>query len=172
MRGNVEKALSGSCSRGNGRSWSRLTQLGTSCSAGHAAHQGGLGVQRRQRMPYNPLLHGRGDKGMDEVKKTVEDVLKVNEWLNGSVDFYEGDLTALDKEDWFRDWTEVEDVEELRQKIRNYTGTFKHGKLLFFADHHYGVFVYRIGNGRDYAEHLNPDVSLEKLEEVIRRLDG
>jgi hypothetical protein len=131
-----------------------------------------LGVQRRQRMPDNSLLHGRGDKGMDEVKKTVEDVLKFNEWLNGSVDFHEGDLTALDKEDWFRDWTEVEDVEELRQKIRSYTGTFKHGKLLFFADHHYGVFVYRIGNGRDYAEHLNPDVSLEKLEEVIRRLDG
>jgi hypothetical protein len=123
-------------------------------------------------MPDNPLLHGRGDKGMDEVKKTVEDVLKFNEWLNGSVDFHEGDLTALDKEDWFRDWTEVEDVEELRQKIRSYTGTFKHGKLLFFADHHYGVFVYRMGNGRDYAEHLNPDVSLEKLEEVIRRLDG
>jgi hypothetical protein len=46
MRGNVEKALSGPCSRGNGRSWSRLTQLGTSCSAGHAAHQeGGLGFE-------------------------------------------------------------------------------------------------------------------------------
>jgi hypothetical protein len=109
---------------------------------------------------------------MDEVKKTIEEVLKFNEWLNGSVDFYEGDLTALDKEDEFRDWTEVTTVEELRQKIRNYTGTFKHGKLLFFADYHYGVFVYKIPDGQNYVEHLNPDISLEKLEEVIRRLDG
>ena len=109
---------------------------------------------------------------MDEVKKTVEDVLKFNEWVNGSVDFYEGDLTALDKEDEFRDWTEVTTVEELRQKIRNYTGTFKYKNLLFFSDHQYGVFVYKIPDGQIYIEHLNPDVSLEKLEEVIRRLDG
>ena len=109
---------------------------------------------------------------MDEVRKTIEEVLKTNEWLNGDVDFFEGDLSALGKDDEFRDWTEVATVEELRQKIRNYTGTFKHGKLLFFADHHYGVFVYRIGNGRDYIEHLDPGMNSEKLREVIRRLDG
>jgi hypothetical protein len=110
--------------------------------------------------------------GMDEVRKTIEEVLKTNEWLNGDIDFFEGDLSALGKDDEFRDWTEVEGVEELRQKIRNYTGTFKHGKLLFFADHHYGVFVYKIPDGQNYIEHLNPDVSLEKLMEVIRKLDG
>jgi hypothetical protein len=112
-------------------------------------------------------MHRRGDKGMDEVKKTIEEVLKFNEWLNGSVD-----LTALDKEDEFRNWVEVENIEELRQKIRNYTGTFKYKNLLFFSDYHYGVFVYKIPDGQNYVEHLNPDISLEKLEEVIRRLDG
>jgi hypothetical protein len=48
----------------------------------------------------------------------------------------------------------VEDVEELRQKIRNYTG------VLFFSDYHYGVFVYKIPDGQNYLEHLNPDISL------------
>jgi hypothetical protein len=109
---------------------------------------------------------------MDEVRETIEEVLKTNEWLNGDVDFFAGDLSALGKEDEFRDWTEVATVEELRQKIRNYTGTFKHGKLLFFVDHHYGVFVYKIPDGQNYIEHLNPDVSLEKLMEVLSKLDG
>jgi hypothetical protein len=110
--------------------------------------------------------------GMDEVRKTIEEVLKTNEWLNGDVDFFEGDLSALGKDDEFRDWTEVEDVEELRQKIRNYTGTFKYKNLLFFSDYHYGVFVYKIPDGQNYIEHLNPDVPLGKLMEVLSKLDG
>jgi hypothetical protein len=32
---------------------------------------------------------------MDEVKKTIEDVLKTNEWVNGDVDFFAGDLRLL-----------------------------------------------------------------------------
>jgi hypothetical protein len=57
MRGNVEKALSGPCSRGNGRSWSRLTHHGMSCSTGHAAHQEGLGVEKMLwTLENDPLL--------------------------------------------------------------------------------------------------------------------
>jgi hypothetical protein len=32
--------------------------------------------------------------GMDEVRKTIEEVLKTNEWLNGDIVFA-GDLSAL-----------------------------------------------------------------------------
>jgi hypothetical protein len=121
-----------------------------------------------------PIKEGWGSKEGQgcPIKKTIEEVLKTNEWLNGDFDFFEGDLSALGKDDEFRDWTEVEDVEELRQKIRNYTGTFKYKNVLFFSDYHYGVFVYKIPDGQNYLEHLNPDISLEKLIEVILRLDG
>ena len=109
---------------------------------------------------------------MSEVRRTIEQVLNTNGWLNGLYDFKDGDLVALCKADDYREWREVKTLEELHWLIRNYTGTFVFKNLLFFADYHYGVFVYRIGEGESYVEHLNNDISLGSLDEVVRRLDG
>jgi len=108
-----------------------------------------------------------------EIRKTIDEALRTNLWLNGTYDFEEGDLVALDKADeYYRDWTEVKTIEELWRMIRNYTGVFVFKRLIFFSDHHYGIFVYRVGNGESYVEHLNNDISLDRLAEVVKRLDG
>jgi hypothetical protein len=108
-----------------------------------------------------------------EVRRTIAEVLEYNDWLNGNYDLMEGDISAITKADeFYRTWTDADDVEELWRMLRNYTGVFKHGDLLFFADHNYGIFVYKIPDGKDYVEHLNQDISLEKLREVIESLVG
>ncbi len=106
------------------------------------------------------------------MKELIEKILRGNPWLNGLVDFREGDLTAiLDQYEKFSSYRECNSVHVLYKNLHSYDGVFKYGNLLFFNDWKYGTFVYNINEPDTYVEHLSMEwIDLKRFQEIIEGL--
>ena len=106
------------------------------------------------------------------LEKLVENILDGNCWLSGEAEALEGDpLAGLENREMLCKVNEVETVEELYEKLRNYAGTFKYGRLLFFNHPAYDCFVYHVDRPESYVEHLTVSIlKLETLKQVVARL--
>ena len=83
----------------------------------------------------------------------------------------EGDPVAIMKGEDFKKVNNVDSLDELWRNLRDYVGTFRYRRLLFFNDWAYGCFVYRIGEPDDYVEHLTVDaMSFESFRRTVERL--
>jgi len=109
----------------------------------------------------------------DKTKKVIWQILKNNFWLNGFYDYLDGDLTALNEEENYKDYTEYNDLENLFSDLKSFDGVFKFENLLFFKHWNYGTFVYDINNPKDYIEHLNvEDMSFKQFFQIVNKLLG
>lgn len=107
------------------------------------------------------------------IEKAITKIIDGNNWLNGLYDYRDGDIMAIvNQPEKFSEYTEVKDLKQLYENLRNYEGTFKHDKLLFFNDFQYGCFVYRIDKTDNYIEHLSVHImSFENFAEVVKELN-
>jgi len=104
------------------------------------------------------------------MKEIIAEILKNNGWLNGWYDYKSGDVMAIvNQPEKFESLGEPKDLEELYSMLRNYDGTFKYDKLLFFNDSQYGCFVYYIDKPESYIEHLSIHImSFENLKTIVK----
>ena len=100
-----------------------------------------------------------------ELKK---EIMKNNNWLNGMIDYQNGDIMALNNAE--NDCPNIEEVKTAKKtakillKYDNANVRFK--DIIFMSHWSYGCFVYHITNLKSYFEHLT--LSAYKKEELIK----
>jgi hypothetical protein len=110
------------------------------------------------------------------VIEKVKEIIENNEWLNGMVDYRDGDIMALLKpEEYFSNGNKVYEVDnevELFSELKKWDyGIWKFKNLIFINDYSYGTFVYDLKDTKNYVEHLTIDVmSLKEFKNTIERL--
>jgi hypothetical protein len=113
-----------------------------------------------------------------EVIKKVKEIIKNNDWLNGMVDFRDGDITAILKsEEYFNNGNtiyETDNEEELFNELKKWDyGIWKFENLIFINDYQFGTFVYDLSDTKNYVEHLTIDeMSFMKFKETLDYLLG
>jgi len=111
------------------------------------------------------------EKDKTKIKKIIKKIVNKNNWLNGFYDYLDGDLTALNEEENYKDYTEYNDLENLFSDLKFFDGVFKFENLLFFKHWNYGTFVYDLRDISDYVEHLNvEDMSFKEFEKIVNKL--
>jgi len=109
----------------------------------------------------------------DKIRK----IISTNEWLNGTIDFINGDLCP---EDYFSETKPIktDDIKELYRLFKQYdNGLFLYKNRILIAKHwNYGAFLYdiwEVENGAYYFEHYSPDISMDQfikpIEEKVSR---
>jgi len=112
----------------------------------------------------------------EEVIKKVQKMIDNNDWLNGMIDFQDGDIMALlKKEEYFHNGKtiyETNDEKELFNELKRWDyGIWKFKNLIFINDYQYGTFVYDIKNTQNYVEHLTIDImSFKDFKETLKHL--
>jgi hypothetical protein len=113
-----------------------------------------------------------------EVIKKVKEIIENNDWLNGMVDYRDGDIMALLKpEEYFKNGNiiyETDNEEELFTALKKWSyGIWKFKNLIFINDYSYGTFVYDLSDTKNYVEHLTIDeMSLKRFKEILNILLG
>lgn len=106
-----------------------------------------------------------------DLKKFVDKVLDYNGWLSGMYDYLDGDLSAFEYVDLWYKVTEIDDLYKLFSVLKEYIGAYKYKDLVFFNDHRYGTFVYRLDNPKSYVEHLTmSEMKFEKFASIVNEL--
>jgi hypothetical protein len=76
------------------------------------------------------------------MEKILNQVLK-NKWINGMVDYADGDLFALcNSEEIYNGVKKCRTAKQLFQYLNNFDGIFTYGNLVFANSWKYGTFVY------------------------------
>lgn len=90
-------------------------------------------------------------------KKIMPEIIKNNQWLNGGVDFRDGDPTAILKEsEFFSQCIMIDNIKDLYENLKKWDyGVFVFHDIIFFNDYQYGTFVYLFSNTKTYIEHLS-----------------
>jgi len=110
------------------------------------------------------------------VIQKVKEMLENNEWLNGMVDYRDGDIMALLKtEEYFNNGNKVYEADnevELFNELKRWDyGIWKFKNLIFINDYHYGTFVYDLKDTINYVEHLTIDeMGINNFKDIIKRL--
>ncbi len=111
---------------------------------------------------------------MSDLEKIVKEIVDKNGCLNGIYDYREGDIMAIvNQPEKFQSVTEIQDLKQLYNNLKNYDGVFKYRNLLFFNDSQYGTFVYDINNSdrENYIEHLSMNIMpFEHFAKLIKDL--
>jgi len=106
---------------------------------------------------------------MKKYQKILNKILDKNKYLNGIVDFLDGDVMALNRiSDYNLDKIiPVNSLEELAEKIvkNNNVGTYLYNETFFINDWHFGCFVYNL-KGK-MVEHLSFD-NVEKFKNFVK----
>lgn len=110
------------------------------------------------------------------LKQKIRKIIEKNEWINGMVDFREGDLMALvEAEEIFNEnkINFVNNPKELFENLKRFDGIFIFSNLVFINSNKFGCFVYdlRDKNYWNYFEHLTitERFPYNKLLEIIER---
>jgi hypothetical protein len=114
-----------------------------------------------------------------DVLEKVKEMINKNEWLNGYVDFADGDLMAIfDAEDYYhidnlQYINEAENDLSLYNQLKEYdNGIWKYKDFIFIKHWDYGTFVYHLSDTKNYVEHLTMDnMSFRSFSDTIKHLE-
>jgi hypothetical protein len=110
-----------------------------------------------------------------ELKRKVREIISNNQWINGTYDYLDGDLSALiNAEETFNEnkIIEYDNLEKLFNDLKNYDGIFLFKNILFINHWNYGCFVYDLKseNYKNYFEHLTIDgMGFKKFCEIVNK---
>ena len=111
-------------------------------------------------------------KRLKTLQKILNKILNKNMYLNGMVDFADGDMLALNRVNEYKldKIILVESLDELAEKIvgQNNTGTYFYNNKFFINDWHYGCFVYNV-KGK-MIEHLTFE-EREKFKNFVKQME-
>lgn len=112
-----------------------------------------------------------------ELKEIRAEILEHNDWLNGMVDYRDGDLMALaNVDDTVPRLVETKSIKQVAELLKRYDNVSVKIKNIVFISHwNFGCFVYDIKNLKSYFEHYtisafkNTEELADNIKEELKR---